>query len=70
MKPVKINEIDEMLQKLPPKQLREVRTFVSYLIDKERRRKELVERVLKAEQEPPIRFKTVEDAVKAVFDES
>jgi hypothetical protein len=35
MKTVKINEIDEMLQKLPPKQLREVRTFVSYLIDKE-----------------------------------
>ena len=70
MKPVKINEIDEMLQKLPPKQLREVRTFISYLIDKERRRKELVERVLKAEQKPPIRFKTVEDAVKAVFDES
>jgi hypothetical protein len=68
-----VNEIDhikEMLSMLPETALHELRTFVDYLADRERRRKELEECVLKAEKEPPIRFESVEDAVKAVFNET
>ena len=68
-----VNEIDyikEMLSMLPETALHELRTFVDYLADRERRRKELEERVLKAEKEPPIRFESVEDAVRAVFNET
>ena len=59
-----------ILPNLPDDTLREIRDFAFYLADRERRRPELVTRVLKAEQEPPIQFDAVEDAVKAVFDET
>ena len=65
-----IEHIKDILSKLPEPVVREVRDFAAYLADRERRRKELVERVKKAEKERPIRFKNVEDAVKAVFDET
>jgi hypothetical protein len=68
-----INEIDyikEMLSMLPETALPELRTFVDYLADRERRRKKLEKRVLKAEKEPPVRFESIEDAVNAVFDEA
>ncbi|MBI4689278.1 MAG: hypothetical protein HY754_03280 [Nitrospirae bacterium] len=68
-----INEaeyIKEMLPVLSETALRELRTFTDYLADRERRRKALVERVLKAEKEKPIRFKAVKDAMKAIRDEA
>lgn len=68
-----INEIEhikDILSQLPESAAREVRDFAAYLADRERRRKELVEQVLKAEKELPIRFESVEDAVKAVFNET
>lgn len=65
-----IEHLKDILSQLPESAVREVRDFAAYLADRERRRKALVERVLKAEQEPPIRFESVEDAVKAVFDET
>lgn len=66
----KIDNIREMLSMLSEDALTEVRDFVAYLFDRERRRKALEERVLKAEQEPAIKFETVEDAVKAIFNEA
>lgn len=68
-----VNEIEtikEILAALPESALLEVRDFAFYLADKERRRKELVERVREAEKETPIRYASVQDAVKAVFDET
>jgi hypothetical protein len=65
-----IEDINQILPVLPEDAVREIRDFAFYLADRERRRKELVARVLKAEQEPPVRFESVEDAVKAVFDET
>lgn len=65
-----IEHLKDILSQLPESAVREVRDFAAYLADRERRRKALVERVLQAEQEPPIRFESVEDAVKAVFDET
>ncbi len=70
MKTIDISEIDEMLQNLPAERIHEVRDFVGYLLEKEKKRKAFEERVLKAAKEPRIRFETVEDAVKAVFDET
>lgn len=65
-----IENIKEILSILPESALQEIRDFAFYLADREKRRKALEERVLKAETEPPIRFASAEDAVKAVFDET
>jgi lauroyl/myristoyl acyltransferase len=66
-----VNEIDhikEMLSMLPETALHELRTFAAYLADRERRRKELVERVLKAEQEhDSIICNSVEDAMQTIY---
>ena len=64
-----IKYIEEILSLLPNNALIEVRDFASYLADRERRRKGLEKRVQVAEEEKPVRFDSVEDAVKAVFDE-
>ncbi len=66
----KFDNIKEILARLSEDALVEVRDFAAYLLDKERRRKALEERVLKAEKEQPIKFESVEDAVKAIFDET
>ena len=47
-----IEHIKAILSQLPASALHEVRDFAAYLADRERRRKELIERVLKAEQNP------------------
>ena len=65
-----IANIDNLLSQLPEKRLQEVLDIVGYFLEKEKKHKAFVERVLKAEQEPAIRFETVEDAVEAVFDET
>jgi hypothetical protein len=63
-----IDHIKEMLPVLPETALHELRTFVDYLADRERRRKELVERVLKAEQEhDSIVCNSVEEAMQAIY---
>ncbi|MBI4699308.1 MAG: hypothetical protein HY758_10520 [Nitrospirae bacterium] len=66
----KRENINELLTQLSEDALAEIRDFTAYLLDRERRRKALEERVLEAEKELPIKFETVDDAVKAVFDET
>jgi hypothetical protein len=63
-----IETIKDMLPKLTEPALIEVRDFIGYILEKQRKRKSFVDRILKAEKETPIRFNSVEDAVKAVFD--
>lgn len=65
-----IEQIQEILPKLSGPALLEVRDFVHYILEKQKKRKAFVDRVLKAEKEAPIRFKSAEDAVRAVFDEA
>jgi len=68
MKKMEISEIDEMLQMLSETARQEVRDFTAYLLDRERRRKALVERVLKAEQNPDIvECKTPEEFIQAII---
>jgi len=65
-----IEHINELLPKLSEPALLEVKDFVGYILEKQKKHKAFVDRVLKAEKETPIRFESVEDAVKAVFDEA
>lgn len=68
METIEISNIDEMLRLLPEQALHEIRDFTSYLVDRERRRKELVVRVLKAEQNPDtVICNTVEEAMQAIM---
>lgn len=70
MKPT-VNEIDrikEILPTLSETALHELRAFVDYLADRERRRRELVERVLKAEREPDVvECRTPEEFIQAIL---
>lgn len=68
MKTMEISEIDEMLNMLPKTARQEVRDFAAYLLDRERRHKALVERVLKAEQNPDVvECKTPEEFMQAIL---
>lgn len=69
-KSMAIANIENLLSQLPEKRLQEVLDIVGYFLEKEKKHKAFVERVLKTEQEHAIRFETVEDAVEAVFDET
>lgn len=52
MKSIEISDIDEMLSKLPPERIQEVRDYVGYLFEKEKKHRAFIKRVLKAEKEP------------------
>ncbi len=65
-----IDQIREMLPMLTEPALQETRDFIQYLIEKQKKRKAFVDRVLKAEKETPIRYNSVDDAVKAIFHEA
>lgn len=63
----RINNIREMLEKLPESALEEVNDFIAFLLEKERKRKAFVERILRAEKEPTVKFDTPEEAMKAIL---
>jgi hypothetical protein len=65
-----IEHFKEISPVLSDAALSELRTFTDYLADREIRRRKLEESVLKAEQETPVRFKTVEEAMQAIRDEA
>ncbi len=62
-----IDRIKEMLNKLPESALAEVGDFVAFLLEKEKKRKALVESVRKAEQEPSVTFESPEDAMQTIL---
>ncbi len=66
MKTMEISDIDEMILKLPEEKIQEVRDYVGYLLEKEKKHRAFVKRVLKAEKEPRIRFNSVDEAMKAI----
>jgi hypothetical protein len=68
MKTIEISDIDEMILNLPEEKIQEVRDYVGYLIEKEKKRKAFEERVLKAEKEPDVvECKTPEDFIQAIL---
>lgn len=65
-----IDNIKEILARLPENSLAEVRDFAAYLLDRERRRKALEERVLKAEKEhDSVICNSAEEAMQAILNE-
>lgn len=67
MKTIEISDIDEILLQLPEERIKEARDFVGYLLEKEKKHKAFVEKVLKAEKEPGIICNTVEEAMQAII---
>jgi hypothetical protein len=65
-----IEHIKEMLPKLSEPALIEVRDFIRYIFEKQKKRKAFVDRVLKAEKETPIRFRSVKEAMQAIRNEA
>jgi len=65
-----IEDIRGMLTLLSEPALQETRDFIQFLLEKQKKHKAFVGRVLKAEKETPIRYRSVDDAVKAIFDEA
>jgi len=64
----KIDDIKEILAALPESALYEVRDFAFYLADRERRRRELVERVKKAEENPEtVRCDSPEEFLQSIM---
>lgn len=68
MKTIEISDIDEMLLKLPKKRIQEVRDFVGYLLEKEKKHKAFEERVIEAAKEQRVKFESVDEAMKAIRD--
>ena len=63
-----IEHLKDIVSQLPESAIREVRDFAAYLADRERRRKALVERVLKAEKEHnSVMCNSVEEAMQAIL---
>jgi len=68
MKTMGISEIDEMLLNLSEERLQEVKDFIGYLLEREKKHHAFVERVLKAEQEhDSIICNSVEEAMQAIL---
>jgi hypothetical protein len=63
-----IEDIRGILANLPVETVREIRDFAFYLADREKRRKALVERVLKAEQQhDSVLCTSVAEAMQAIY---
>src|SRR3990167_519659 len=67
MKTMEISDIDEMLLKLPKKRIQEIRDYISFLIEKEEKRKAFEKRVLKAKKGPYIECHSVEEFMQAIY---
>ncbi|MCX8026384.1 MAG: hypothetical protein N3A62_00820 [Thermodesulfovibrionales bacterium] len=65
-----IQDITELLAMLDEEMLKEIKNFTHFLIEKQKKREAFENHVLQAEQEPPIRFKTVQEAMKAIRNEA
>ena len=67
-KSMAIANIDNLLSQLPEKRLQEVLDIVGYFLEKEKKHKAFVERVLKAERESDsVICNSVEEAMQVIF---
>lgn len=67
MKTAAISDINAMLPKLPARRIQEIRDYISFLIEKEKKHRAFVKRVLEAEKEPTMVFETVDEAMQAIL---
>jgi len=62
-----IEHINELLPKLSEPALIEVRDFIGYILEKQKKRKAFVDRVLKAEKEPDtVTCNSAEEFIQAI----
>ncbi len=61
-----IEDIKEMLSRLSVNRQQEVCDFVAFLLEKERKHKAFVERVLESENEPTIVYNSAEEYMQAI----
>jgi hypothetical protein len=66
MNQTEIVQLEEMLPKLSKKGVGEVRDFAGFLLEKEKKHKAFVKRVLKAQKGPGVEFNSVSALMKAI----
>ena len=68
MKTLDISDIEEMFFDLPEERIKEVRDYIGYLIEKERKREGFEEPILKIERESDtIECHSVEEVMQAIL---
>jgi len=66
MNQIEIAQLEEMLPKLSKKGVGEVRDFVGFLLEKEKKHNAFVKRALKSRKEPSIEFSSVSSLMKSI----
>jgi hypothetical protein len=67
MKSAEIQFINEQLRQLPRTKVQEVRDYIDFMIEKEKKRRAFENRVLAAEKEPTKVYETAEQAMQAIL---
>lgn len=62
-----INNIEDMLKRLPDDKITEARDFIAFLLEKQKKHEAFVAETLQAEQEPTIKFDSVDDAINGIL---
>jgi transcription elongation factor len=65
-----ISNIEDMLKRLPDDKLFEARDFIAFLLEKQKKHEAFAVETLQAEQEPTIKFDSIDDAIDAILNET
>ncbi len=65
----KVEVIKEALKELSPPLIDSLHEYVIFLLEKEKKHRAFVERVLDAKKEPTIQFQSAQEAFQAILDE-
>lgn len=68
MKSAEIQIINDQLRQLPRTKIQEVRDYIDFMIEKEKKRRAFEKRILAAEKEPTKVYETAEQAMRAIQD--
>lgn len=64
-----INNIEDMLKRLTDDKLIEARDFIAFLLEKQKKHEAFVAETLQAEQEPTVKFDSIDDAINSILNE-
>lgn len=70
MKTAVINNIEKMLKRLPDDKIIEARDFIAFLLERQKKHEAFVAETLQAEQEPTVRFDSIDDAINGIMNEA
>lgn len=66
MSPQTINKIDDLLKNLPEEYFREVEDFISFLLEKEKKKHAFEDRVIAASKAPKEKYSSADELMKAI----